>query len=423
MLHLFETKIQEKNLELITKYDPRIPTVIVGDPVRLHQIILNLMSNAVKFTAFGRITVQVALVEESETDATVSFSISDTGIGIGEDNIKKIFETFRQASSDTARLYGGTGLGLAIVKQLVESQGGSIDVKSKIGAGSTFTFTLKFQKTTINTELEAEEEALNTELKNIKILVVEDMALNQLLMKTLLDDFGFEREIASNGRIAIEKLKTDSYDIILMDLQMPVMNGFETTEYIRKEMNSQIPIIALTADVTTVDLAKCKAIGMNDYIAKPVDERLLFNKIVGLLKKSPNVRFGKGEDKRHTEQSLKCIDLTSLNHRTKSNPELMMEIISLYLEQTPPLIESMRQGLDHKDWSLLYSAVHKMIPSFSIMGIHVDYENMAKAIQDGSKAQSLTGEMHEMVLELEKVCVQACNELRDEYVRIKNTIS
>ena len=125
---------------------------------------------------------------------------------------------------------------------------------------------------------------LDTEIKNIKVLVVEDIALNQLLMKTLLDDFGFERDIAANGKIAIEKLQTKSYDIILMDLQMPEMNGFEATEYIRNKMNSKIPIIALTADVTTVDLAKCKAVGMNDYIAKPVDEKLLYSKIIGLVK-------------------------------------------------------------------------------------------------------------------------------------------
>ena len=151
--------------------------------------------------------------------------------------------------------------------------------------GSTFSFILSFQKTKAEAESETEIMELDTEIKNIKVLVVEDIALNQLLMKTLLDDFGFERDIAANGKIAIEKLQNKSYDIILMDLQMPEMNGFEATEYIRNKMNSKIPIIALTADVTTVDLAKCKAVGMNDYIAKPVDERLLYSKIVDLLKK------------------------------------------------------------------------------------------------------------------------------------------
>jgi len=148
-------------------------------------------------------------------------------------------------------------------------------VESKIDVWSTFRFILNFQKTNEAAESDAELIELDNELKNIKVLVVEDMALNQLLMKTLLDDFGFERDIAANGKIAIERLQTQVYDIILMDLQMPEMNGFEATEYIRNTLKSSIPIIALTADVTTVDLAKCKAVGMNDYLAKPIDERLL----------------------------------------------------------------------------------------------------------------------------------------------------
>src|SRR3989339_751759 len=285
MLHLSETKIQEKNLELIKEYDCRIPEVLLGDPVRLHQIILNLVSNAVKFTNTGKITVSVKLLSEDKDQATIEFKISDTGIGIEENKIKNIFESFRQGSSGTARLYGGTGLGLSIVKQLVEPQGGSIHVSSKVNEGSTFSFILSFLKTNDLAELDVNTEEWDTSIKNIKVLVVEDMALNQLLMKTLLDDFGFDRDIVANGKIAIEYLQTKSYDIILMDLQMPEMNGFEATEYIRNVMNSKIPIIALTADVTTVDLAKCKAVGMNDYIAKPVDERVLYGKIVGLVNK------------------------------------------------------------------------------------------------------------------------------------------
>ena len=162
-------------------------------------------------------------------------------------------------------------MGLAIVKQLVESQNGSIQAISEVGKGSTFSFILNFQKTSEKAEFDSGLVELDNEIRDIKVLVVEDIALNQLLMKTLLDDYGFECDIAANGRIAIKKLATNTYDIILMDLQMPEMNGFEATNYIRKTLNSQIPILALTADVTTVDLAKCKSVGMNDYIAKPVD--------------------------------------------------------------------------------------------------------------------------------------------------------
>ena len=424
MLHLFETKIQEKNLTLIKQYDDAIPNVLVGDPVRLHQIILNLLSNAVKFTSKGNITVSVSLLTEDEDEVSIQFSVKDTGIGIPDDKIEKIFENFQQASSGTSRLYGGTGLGLAIVKQLVEPQGGSIQVASQVGVGSTFSFILSFQKTDIVPEMEVVDEELQIDNKSISVLVVEDIPLNQLLMKTLLDDFGFERDIADNGQIAVDKLHEKNYDVILMDLQMPVMNGFEATDHIRNVMKSSIPIIALTADVTTVDLEKCRYVGMNDYIAKPVDERLLYTKIMSVVKKQAILETAAAEVTVEVavEAAIikRCIDLEYLNRRTKSNPELMMEMITLYLEQTPPLISAMKKGLAEKDWHGLHSAVHKMIPSFAIMGINPDFENMARKVQDYATTQEQAEGISEMVLQLGNICTQACMELEEEFIKIKD---
>jgi PAS domain S-box-containing protein len=420
MLHLFETKIREKNLEVVKEYDSNIPEVLVGDPVRLHQIILNLVSNAVKFTNKGKITVSAHLLNESEENATIKFAVTDTGIGIPENKLDKIFENFQQASSGTSRLYGGTGLGLAIVKNLVEAQGGTINVSSTVDEGSTFSFVLSFQKTNVEAESETLMAELDPEIKNIKVLVVEDIALNQLLMKTLLDDFGFECDIASNGRLAVEKLQTKPYDIILMDLQMPEMNGFEATDYIRNVLNFKIPIIALTADVTTVDLAKCKTVGMNDYIAKPVDERLLYIKIVGLVKKPlSSVNQGDAGNSTAENKKLRCTDLDYLMHRTKSNPKLMMEMISAYLEQTPPLVSAMQISLQNQNWKSLYSAVHKMIPSFAIMGISTDFENMAKKVQEYASTQQQADGIKDLVIKLGEVCTQACRELEEEFNRIK----
>jgi PAS domain S-box-containing protein len=425
MLHLFENKIQEKNLKLVKEYDPKIPDVLVGDPVRLHQIVLNLVSNAVKFTFKGKITVSVDLLHEDHEKVILKFAVTDTGIGISDEKIGTIFENFQQATSGTSKLYGGTGLGLAIVKQLVEPQGGTIRVNSIIHEGSTFSFTLPFQKTNDEAQLENEVTKIKSELKNIKVLVVEDIPLNQLLMKTLLDDFGFERDIAENGKIAIEKLKEKEYEIVLMDLQMPEMNGFEATEYIRKTMKSTIPIIALTADVTTVDLAKCKAVGMDDYLAKPVDEKQLYNKIVSILNQSkldkfPQNQIDKFEDNIVTEEKIRCINLGYLNQRTKSNPKLMMEMITLYLGQVPPLVHTMKQSLADQNWSLLAASAHKMIPSFSIVGISSDYENMAKKIQELATAPEKSEEIKDLVQEIDDVCQQACVELNEEFELIKN---
>ncbi len=428
MLHLFEIKIQEKNLILIKEYDKRIPEVLLGDAVRLHQIILNLVSNAVKFTAHGHIKVSVQMIHEDAEKVTVQFAVTDTGIGISEDKIATIFDNFQQAAHDTPRLYGGTGLGLAIVKQLVEPQGGTISVESTLTEGSVFSFILDFEKTNEAAFFETDIMELDPDIKNIKVLVVEDMALNQLLMKTILDDFGFDRDIAENGKIAIEKLeqKTNfgnnkAYDVILMDLQMPEMNGFEATEYIRNTLKSKIPIIALTADVTTADLAKCKAVGMNDYIAKPVDERLLYSKIVNLVKKRETMNTANREIELGQVVKLRCTNMTYLMQRTKSNPALMSAMIDAYLEQTPPLIQAMRQSFQNRDWDMLHAAVHKMVPSFLIMGISTDFETMAKKVMEYAKAQQEAEDTEDFVAQLEDVCTRACDELRAELTKFKTT--
>jgi PAS domain S-box-containing protein len=415
MVHLFETKIREKNLKLVKKFDNNIPEVVVGDPVRLHQIILNLVSNAVKFTSKGKISIIVQLLDEDDEKLSIKFSIADTGIGISKEKIENIFENFQQASSETARLYGGTGLGLAISKQLVESQGGQINVESKPDRGSVFSFIMPFKKTTDEIIPDLKITEMKTVIGKTKVLVVEDMALNQLLMKTLLDDFGFENDICDNGKIAIEKIQQNSYDIILMDLHMPVMNGFEATEYIRKKLKSQIPIIALTADVTTSDLKKCTASGMNGYISKPLDEKLLYRKITELLNVSD-----KFTDANLPTCKSKCVDLSYLAERTKSKPELMIEMIDLFLKQTPSLVSKMMDGVNNKEWNSVYEAAHKMIPSFAIMGIDKDSENTAKMIQEYCGTKKHLDKLDELTSKLEKICSMACLELKEERRLINN---
>ena len=289
-LYSFDLKIKEKNIELIKEYDSKIPLMLLGDSVRLNQIVLNLLSNAVKFTHKGKIILSVKLLNEDDDNVTIEFAVTDSGIGIAPDKIESIFNIFEQAEICTANSYGGTGLGLAIVKQLVEGQGGSIDLKSKPGEGSTFSFILSFGKTDMKSDEETEILKLDPKIKALRVLVAEDVLLNQLLIKIILRDFGFEYEIVDNGIMAIEELASASfsnhfYDIVLMDLHMPVMNGFEASEYIRKTMKSMIPIIALTADVTTVDISRCKEFGMDDYISKPINENLLYSKIIELVKK------------------------------------------------------------------------------------------------------------------------------------------
>lgn len=415
LLHLFEIKIQEKNLVFIKEYDQTIPEVLLGDPVRLHQILLNLISNAVKFTNSGEIKVLVKMLQQDNDTVEVEFTVTDTGIGIHADKMDSIFENFQQASSSTSRLYGGTGLGLAIVKQLVDAQFGKINVESKIDKGCSFRFSLHFQKTNLASYQTDDTIELDTSFSNVTILVVEDIALNQLLMKTLLDDFGFANEMVLNGREAISKLQSKPYSLILMDLQMPEMNGFEATEYIRNIMQSSIPIIALTADVTTADLQKCTAVGMNDYVPKPIDEKLLYNKIIYHLKKNLLDTNDCKIKKMDESILIKYVNLDYLNARTKSNQQLMKEMILLYLEQTPPLIDIIKTSLLEKDWAALHAAVHKIIPSFSIMGIDKEFEDIAVKVQHYAIERQQGEEITALVAQLESVCHGACNELKYEF--------
>jgi len=421
MLHLFETKFKDKNIVLELQIDKHIPSVLEGDPMRLHQIILNLVSNAIKFTFEGRVIVKALLLSQNTEQATIEFSVKDTGIGIPNTKLESIFENFQQATSETSRVFGGTGLGLAIVKQLVEGQGGTVKVQSEISEGSTFSFVLSFMKSNEKVKKEIVFVRPEIETKNIKVLVVEDIPINQLLMKTLLDDFGFKREIAANGKIAIEKLEKEHFDIILMDLQMPEMNGFEATEYIRNVMKSDIPIIALTADVTTTDVNKCKAVGMNDYMSKPLDERILHTKILENINKSTNRILITNQS---TELMIKTgtnIDLKQLEKRTRSNPKMMQEIILAFLEQTPPLMLLIKKSFIENDWQTLQAAVHKIIPSFSIVGMDKGLEDLAKKLQLYANAQEISFDIEGIVSHLELACSQACKELKVEYNRINNS--
>ena len=418
ILHLFELRLQEKNIAVVKDFDPRIPEVLSGDSVRLHQIILNLMSNAVKFTKEGSISIGVKLLQEEGEKVTIEFSVADTGIGIAEDKLNLLFENFQQAHKGGEQFFGGTGLGLSIAKKLVEAQGGSMGVKSKLSVGSVFSFTLIFQKTSESPEIEEEEWMQGIANQNSKILLVEDNALNQLLIKTLMADFGFELDMVDNGKLAIEKLTSNlknldkGYDIILMDLLMPEMDGFETSVYIRNELQLDIPIIALTANITSSGVRKCIEVGMNDYISKPIDEKLLFRKIIHWLK-LPLGSQGYRIPTAIASDSInnKCTDLSYLKRRTKNDTALTAEMIRIYLKQTPELINAIKEGIEKKDWSLLYAAAHKLLPSFAIMGIDPRFEEITKKIQEYAGSPEDLSAVQENVASIEAICKQAIEEL------------
>ena len=282
---------ENKNLKLNLRTDDFLKTHhVAGDPFRLKQILFNLVNNAIKFTESGNIDIKITMEENSGMIKFINIEIKDTGIGISEENLTNIFNRYSQVNSETSNFSAGTGLGLTIVKNLVELQKGTIKVKSKEGLGTTFFVTIPYEIIE-HIEKPAIQISKSTpvDLKSKKILVVEDDKFNQMITNSMLEKYGAQTETADNGKIALEKLKTNSYDLILMDLQMPILDGYKTTEAIRKNKlgtNSKTPIIAVTANILNGEKEKCIEIGMNAYLSKPFQENELLEKIKDLLVKN-----------------------------------------------------------------------------------------------------------------------------------------
>jgi two-component system CheB/CheR fusion protein len=285
----FHETVLDKGLKLELNIDSKIPHILFGDSSKLAQIYINILSNAIKFTpSNGKISVNYYIESENEKECLLKIEIVDNGIGINTDNLNTIFDPFVQKTADLARTYGGTGLGLTIAKKTVDLFNGTIEIESEIGVGTKVSISIPLEK-----EIKKiEDSKINTEntmanYKSISILVAEDNAINQLLIKTILQKEGFEVEIAENGKLAVEALEKSDYHIVLMDLMMPEMNGYEASLAIRELENpikASIPIIAVSADVTKDVKDKCKDAGMNDYVSKPYEAKHLIEKILEHVK-------------------------------------------------------------------------------------------------------------------------------------------
>lgn len=298
---MFAPLVQEKSLKLSLSIDKIIPEFVKGDPERLRQILVNLVSNAIKFTNAGNVSLIVKLIEHKNNSIKIKFIISDTGVGIPFENTRQIFERFEQLDHSLTRQQGGTGLGLSITKNLVEAMGGKISVKSEVNRGSVFEIELAFEKmieSTIEKEVFGSSDSHeNISLSNLRVLVAEDNEMNQLLIKSILDNYGVDNEIVENGEQAIKAIRENKYDLILMDIQMPKTDGITAVRLMRKELNITIPVIAMTAHVLPGEREKCIEAGMNDYLTKPLDEDEVINLLnkYSLLQKNTKSSIGSVE--------------------------------------------------------------------------------------------------------------------------------
>ena len=372
--------------------------VLIGDSLRLEQVLLNLVDNAVKFTTQGSVEILLSLVKETNTSCQIKFAVKDTGIGIAPEKLEIIFNEFDQADASTTRVYGGTGLGLSISKKLVELMGGQLIVESEPGKGTTFFFILEFEKDK-NFEIEnktsdmtEDEEA---DLSNIRILLVEDQEFNQFVAKRLLEGLNATVEIASNGKVAIEKLLENNYDVILMDIQMPVMDGVETTRFIREHMDkpkSETPIIALTAHALKGNDKKYYAYGMDGYLSKPFKSTDLSAVIKKTLwGKEPTKKDSQNQTTREPQSAQ--YNLSHLQKIAGDDQDFLRDMISLFLRSSKKEIEEIKTNIQSSNYRRIKISAHSIKSGFNMikrMDIFEMLEQVEKlAVEEGDTSQIL----------------------------------
>ncbi|MBX7140995.1 MAG: response regulator [Chitinophagales bacterium] len=476
-------KADEKHIQLITSIDKAVPDVLVGDPVRLNQVLMNLCGNALKFTERGSVHLSViawseatkqspdfnviaTAIEESgkqsptlsvkpggllrpaksgaRNDAALLFEVEDTGIGIPKEKLNSIFESFTQAHSSDSRRFGGTGLGLTISKQLIELMGGELKVESEPGSGSTFSFTLALpvgSEQNLESRKKSEEELDGSILNGLRILLADDNEYNRVVATDALKSKAdVEIVEATNGRETIELLKQQDFDIVLMDVQMPELDGYQATEQIRNPKtqirNHTVPIIALTASVIRSDLDKCKAVGMNDYVPKPFKASQLIHAIASVTGRSksaqpPNPPKGEllpGAERRGSPYSesegsadkisnlkLKTsnsIDLTYLRNFCDGDEARMKKYILMFLESIPPFTKKLEQAVTADDFAEIAKQVHAMKPKFVMMGMKEAYTlsiQVETDVQKSNQQHQFNPAMRRILL----ICCQAEKELSE----------
>ncbi len=421
-------KAEEKGIGLFSQIDSRIAHVLMGDSVRLNQILLNLINNAIKFTNQGYVRIDAKLISARPRLNLIEFQITDTGKGIHPDKLSTIFDSFTQEDATINRKYGGTGLGLSISKQLIELFGGSIQVKSQIGRGTTFYFTIPFRVGTESDLQQAEETDLSvTLLEGLSVLLVEDNEMNQLYACTILEEWGTRVTVAGDGKAALEALNHTEVDIILMDMQLPVMNGLEASRAIRDELKSTIPIIALTANAIKGDNERCLQAGMNDYISKPFEPAHLFQKMAQLTRNADRkvlslpIGTMQGEPAPlpttlSKPSTPKIFDLSQLEKNFNGNTKFIQKVLKVFHKETPQLVGQLNQSLAQQDWQSVSRVAHKLKSSVGLMGIHVISHEIQNLDNYEDHDFSAT-EMAAMVHKIDQVCREVLQQI-EQYLAV-----
>lgn len=404
---LMKYKAEEKGLLLNCNLDSKLPDYLLGDPTRINQILMNLIGNALKFTEKGQVALDINLKNESVSTCDLEIRISDTGIGIAKEKLETIFERFTQANTDTTRKFGGTGLGLSISRSLVDMIGGTIRVESEIGQGTVFIIDAPFTKANSSEiiDLEKENSPSNGEAK-AHLLLVEDNVQNQKLAIQVLNNFHYSVDLAENGQVALDKLAVNHYDLIVMDLQMPVLDGYSTTIHIRQQLKLDIPIIAMTAHSLVGEKEKCMQLGFDDYIPKPFHPKDLQAAIVRLLKKTGQPISIPTDNVSALKNDHQLFNLEYLYETTMNNAAFVQEMIDLFLIQSVSEMASLKAHIDAKDFENIKELAHKMKSSFQFFMIQeegilaqLEMNGMETKDENNEVLFEQLHEIHKMVIE------------------------
>jgi PAS domain S-box-containing protein len=402
-----------KSIMLSFSVDSHIHPVVLGDPTRINQVLLNLLSNAIKFTPEGKVDLSAKMIQAHGGKQEIVFEVKDSGIGIDPSKMDKIFESFSQEDESISRKFGGTGLGLTISKQLVELMGGKIWVESKKGIGTSFYFSLELNKGQFKDLPQEQRLHLPTEnkLKGINVLLVEDNQLNQFLATTILEGKGMIVETALNGIEALDALKKSTFDLILMDIQMPYMGGIEATEIIRRELKLDVPIIALTAKALTGDEDRYKEAGMNEFVSKPFEPEQLLRKIAQVLK---IVESDKVTDSVPSDVKKIAFSLDKIKEVASGNEEFIVKMISIFVQNTPDLVQRMHISLQTGDFDQVYSMAHQLKPSIDLLEIN-EITQLIRHIEESSRNRMELDTLSDKIDTVDSVLTYVVGKLKADF--------
>jgi PAS domain S-box-containing protein len=371
VIAILQTQADAKHIALKTSIDPDITEVLIGDTTRLRQILINLLGNAIKFTEKGYVEIIFGSKGANRYHQELLITIKDTGIGMEPTFLQNLFSKFQQEDKSISRKYGGTGLGLAITKELIELMNGKIEVSSTKGAGTTITIALTLAKGN-PTKVELEQQYLFKEnLRHKSLLLVEDNEMNRMVAINAFTPYQTRITEALNGAEALMLLEKQQFDLILMDLQMPVMDGLEATQIIRKNMKIDTPIIALTANAFKSEIDTCLQAGMNDYVIKPFEESVLIQVVNKVMANHRQTYPTSPESDLSTEtnQTMQLYDLSKLNEMSRGNEEFVLKMLELFITTTTAALEEIKKARTDKDIVSLRKLAHKIKPSVETMGI------------------------------------------------------